>query len=94
MRRLFYGASDAETLALVCEADIPPLSEFRDDVPEDLSNLIIQMLQVKPPERPSDMRAVEKRLKKIMYQFEPSEINDDSIRQWTASYLSERPHES
>jgi len=91
MRRLFYGASDAETLALVCDAEIPPLNDFRDDVPAELSSLIARMLQVKPEQRPADMRAVEKRLKKIIHQFDYSESDDDFIREWATAYLSERP---
>ena len=91
MRRLFFGSSDAETLALVCEAQIPPLQEFRDDVPAELSELIVQMLQLKPDNRPADMRTVENRLKKVIHQFEPSVVDDDSIREWATSYLSERP---
>jgi len=91
MRRLFSGNSDAETLALVCEAHVPSLCDIVSDVPEDLDRLVRKMLDVRPRNRVESMRAVESSLKKVLHQLENVDISEASIAAWIAPMLEERP---
>jgi len=71
MRRLFKGSSDAVILAAVCEGKVPSIRDVNATVPEKLGELVMQMLSLKPADRPKDMRSVEYALSRVLFSSFP-----------------------
>lgn len=91
MRRLFVGSSDAVTLGMVCEAQVPSLKEIYADLPDDLCELVHKMLALKPRHRTESMRAVDDGLMRVLYQLDNDVHGDEAVESWVAPFLEERP---
>lgn len=65
-RRLFRGSTDLETFRLIRDCRVPPLSEFRPDIPEKLANAIGTALEREPMDRFPSARAMARALADVM----------------------------
>jgi serine/threonine-protein kinase len=50
-RRLFKGADEIDTFRMINECNVPPLSEFRDDVPAEIEGAVLGALKRQPDDR-------------------------------------------
>lgn len=57
-RKLFDAATDRDTLALVARADVPWIRDVRDDVPEEVAEILHTALARDPRDRWVDARAM------------------------------------
>ncbi len=64
-RYLFRGKSDAATLRLVRDADVPRPSSLREDVPEGLDRLLLKALRKEPEHRFQTMAAMREALEGV-----------------------------
>jgi serine/threonine protein kinase len=51
VRRLFKGANDFLTMSAVCNAEVPPPSQYRRDIPDELEKIMLKALARSPHER-------------------------------------------
>ncbi len=68
-RRLFMGENDLETLELIREADIPPITKYNPDVPTELEEIIYRALQRDADDRFADARSMQLELTKFMFHY-------------------------
>jgi serine/threonine-protein kinase len=61
-----YIGKPMEVIARHREGDAPPLIEIKNDVPEDVSNLVVKMMTVDPAGRPQSMAAVRDEVKTLL----------------------------
>ena len=61
-----YIGRPMEVIARHREGDAPPLIEIKNDVPEDVSNLVVKMMTVDPAGRPQSMAAVRDEVKTLL----------------------------
>ena len=83
-RTLFSGKSDVEVLLNVRDTGVPPLREFRRDIPASLADLIQSALEQDPQKRPRSAlelaRAMAKELRNID-EYTDAPVLGHSIRQ-------------
>lgn len=72
-RRLFQGESDIRTIQLVQACQVPPLSQFRSDVPPELEQVITYMLSPSPEYRYQNAYDLVNALSHILHHFGVSE---------------------
>ncbi|TNE50391.1 MAG: serine/threonine protein kinase [Deltaproteobacteria bacterium] len=72
-RRLFQGESDIRTIQLVQACQVPPLSQFRNDVPPELEQVITYMLSPSPEYRYQNAYDLVNALSHILHHFGVSE---------------------
>lgn len=72
-RRLFQGESDIRTIQLVQACQVPPLSQFRSDVPPALEQVIAYMLSPSPEYRYQNAYDLVSALSNILMQYGVSE---------------------
>lgn len=68
-RRLFIGESDFQTVKLVQEAVIPPLSKFHHDVPPELESIVARSLARDPAKRYQTARDLALDLTRFLFHF-------------------------
>ncbi|MFB6265211.1 MAG: serine/threonine protein kinase [Bradymonadaceae bacterium] len=68
-QRLFAGEGDYETLQLVRQADVPPLTEWREDVPEQLRSIIRRALEREPEDRYPSARRLGEALGDFLFEL-------------------------
>jgi serine/threonine-protein kinase len=68
-RRLFLGESDFQTVKLVQQAAIPPLSKFHSDVPPELDSIVARALARDPVARYQSARELARDLTAFLYRF-------------------------
>ncbi|WP_437825408.1 serine/threonine protein kinase [Sorangium sp. So ce1153] len=68
-KRLFLGDTDYQTVKLVQQAQIPPLSEIHKGVPPELDRLIARSLAREPGDRYSSAREFGRDLTTFLYRF-------------------------
>lgn len=68
-RRLFLGESDFQTVKLVQQAAIPPLSQFRADVPRELEAILARALARDPDMRYGSARALGRDLIEFLFRL-------------------------
>lgn len=57
-RRLFSGPSVPETVDLLIEAEVPPLTEVAEGFPEELADIVMRCLSRQPSRRPESAAAL------------------------------------
>jgi serine/threonine-protein kinase len=95
----FLAPTPAATLSRVCQLRPAPLREVRPDVPQDLSNLVEDLLEKDPAHRPQTARDVVARLSRIAARLEvagpesdsPSDAAGETTLQTTVPTLWELP---
>ncbi len=68
-RRLFQGESDIRTIQLVQACQVPPLSQFRNDVPPELEQIITYMLSPSPEYRYQNAYDLVNALSHVLLQY-------------------------
>ncbi len=72
-KRAFEADSDFETYRLVANAELPPLSEIRPDVPPELAALVHRALAVDPAQRFASTREMARQLGNVLEQRRSTE---------------------
>lgn len=72
-RRLFQGESDIRTIQLVQACQVPPLSQFRSDVPPELEQVVAYMLSPAPEYRYQNAYDLVNAFSHILHQYGVSE---------------------
>jgi eukaryotic-like serine/threonine-protein kinase len=86
MRRLFRGESDPEVLQQVVRAEIPPLTESNEKVPDDVAALIHRMLAQRAADRPASMQEVENELGRMLARHF-GEVAQADFAAWAEPFL-------
>ena len=73
-RYLFRGKTDAATLKLVREAQVPAPSTLRDDIPESLERAVLKALRKEPKDRYPTAEAFREALANILAGLPPPDI--------------------
>ena len=68
-RRLFLGESDFQTVKLVQQAAVPPLSKFHRDVPPELESIVARALAQDPDRRYQTARDLARDLTGFLFRF-------------------------
>ncbi|HEY0883577.1 MAG TPA: serine/threonine-protein kinase, partial [Archangium sp.] len=80
-RYLFRGKTDAATLKLVRECQVPAPSAVRDDVPEALDRILLKALKKEPRDRYPTMEAFREALSNFLSNLPPPDL-----AKWVAEY--------
>ncbi len=88
-RRLFLGRTDLDTLREVQIANIPPLANYRSDIPHQLNEIIERALARDPDRRYQDTYSLATDLASFMYSYGRSVTSYD-IAEHITEFLSER----
>lgn len=83
LRKLFLRESDVDTMYAVLSAPIHPPSEFRDDVSEELDEIVLKALKRNPDERWQDAREMGKALRRYLAKQEEL-IGPAEVAEWMA----------
>ena len=75
-RKLFLGESPLEILEQVRDARVPPLTEYRDDLPQSLTDAVHRALRKDPERRYSSARSMVRALANILRMTPESTSND------------------
>ncbi|MAQ15327.1 MAG: hypothetical protein CMN30_11105 [Sandaracinus sp.] len=75
-RKLFLGESPLEILEQVRDARVPPLTEYRDDLPQSLTDAVHRALRKEPERRYSSARSMVRALANILRMTPESTSND------------------
>ncbi|MCB9652911.1 MAG: serine/threonine protein kinase [Deltaproteobacteria bacterium] len=89
-KRLFAGATDAESIAMTCRADRIPPSRIMSDVPPELDGLVVSLLQVAPTRRPASALEVQDQLRTVLMRLNPRIARSD-VREALAEIMTARP---
>jgi serine/threonine-protein kinase len=68
-RRLFLGESDFQTVKMVQQAQVPPLSQMRKDIPPELERIVARALAREPNARYNSARDLGRDLTVFLYRF-------------------------
>lgn len=88
MQRLFKAKSEAETLELVIQANVPSIRSVNDVVPDEVQTLLRQMLARDPAARPQSMGAVEAALRGVLVLHYPGQHDRAAMADWIAQHLA------
>ncbi len=88
MQRLFKAPSEAETLELVIQADVPPIGTVNDVVPEEIRTLLARMLARDPAERPQSMGAIDAALTGVLQLHYDGQHGASDLADWIAQHLA------
>lgn len=94
LRKLFLRDSDVDTMFAVLSAPVRPPSEYRDDVPEELDEIVLKALRRNPDERWQTTREMGTALRRYLAKQEeligPAEVADWMARLFPNGELRKR----
>jgi len=92
-RRLFLGKTDFETVEKVRAAEVPPIAEINEDVPEDLEKILRKALARDPDERYMTSSAFADDLVGALFAHR-LRVSDRDLKQVLAEYRATRKEQS
>lgn len=92
-RRLFLGKTDFETVEKIRAAQVPPISELNEEVPEDLEKILRKALAKDPDERYITSSAFADDLVGVLFSHR-LRVSDRDLKQVLAEYRATRKEQS
>ncbi len=87
-QKLFSRDSQAQTLMAVLETEVPPPSELRAEIPQELDEIVLKAMAKSPEDRFRDMRDFQQSLGRFIHSL-PPEKNDDDIVSWVENFFGQ-----
>ncbi len=92
-RRLFLGKTDFETVEKIRAAEVPPVAEINDEVPEDLEKILRKALAKDPDQRYTTSSAFADDLVGVLFSHR-LRVSDRDLKQLLAEYRATRKEQS